>query len=329
MHPSSDPSAQPSYKPSQPPSLIPSVAPSEYPSVHPSYSEEIRSGLLLTLKLPGCSKTLTLAEQDSVTETVKDNVDADAEASGISNLNVDLVSIHVDCKRRRLTGVGFYFSNVEFSIVLTGKIRPSQANDSTLNLGVIAEDSINRNTDRFIKNLAYRAPKNSFLGDVQSLEVEAAEAPPEGHTIAFTKRPTPQLTGAPFIHTTVMNDGNDKTGLYITVVIIVSLIVFLASFLLFRLASRYEIRRHNLHMKQKQREREHGRERNQKERHDRQGNSRAKLSRLAATTRRHSLLRSARVTPDLVSSQERSQSRPVNQLSRNTVRYPRRRTLEI
>ena len=329
MHPSSDPSAQPSYKPSQPPSLIPSVAPSEYPSVHPSYSEEIRSGLLLTLKLPGCSKTLTLAEQDSVTETVKDNVDADAEASGISNLNVDLVSIHVDCKRRRLTGVGFYFSNVEFSIVLTGKIRPSQANDSALNLGVIAEDSINRNTDRFIKNLAYRAPKNSFLGDVQSLEVEAAEAPPEGHTIAFTKRPTPQLTGAPFIHTTVMNDGNDKTGLYITVVIIVSLIVFLASFLLFRLASRYEIRRHNLHMKHKQREREHGREQNQKERHDRQGNSRAKLSRLARTTRCHSLLRSARVNPDLVSPQERSQSRPVNQLSRNTMRYPRRRTLEI
>lgn len=314
--------------PSQPPSSIPSVAPSEYPSANPSYSEEMRSGLFLMLKLPGCSKILTLAEQDSVRQTVKDNIFADAKASGISALNVDLVATNINCERRRLSDVGFFFSNVEFSMILTGKIQSTQANDSALDLGVIAEESINRDKGRFIKNLAHRAPENSVLGDVQSLEVEAAEAPPEGNTIAFTKRPTPQLTGAPFVHAVIMNDENDKTSLYITVVVVVSLIVFLTSFLLFRLVSRYEIQRHKLRLNQQQKERELGHEQKQKERHDRRGNPRIKLFRLAST-RRPSLLRSARVTPDLASPHERPQSRPVNQLSRNTVRHPRRGAVEI
>jgi hypothetical protein len=260
---------------------------------------------------------MTPSEQESVAETVKANAAADAEANGITNLNVEVLALAADCSRRRLTGdknldtslhrrLPSGSSAVEFSMVITGAFRPNEMPSSgegsaigpdSIDLGGLAEDSINRDKEKFIRDLADRAPAGSSLTEVQSLEVQAIEAPPEGVTVPFTKPPTQQTSPPPQI--VVLDDNNDnKAGFYISAVIILGMIVFLSSFLLFRLASRYEMRKRNLYMKEVHKEKELHRQ-----------DRRVSLARWAAA-RRFSL-GSSGVAPIHTARSHRSKHQPV------------------
>jgi hypothetical protein len=274
--PSSSPSAMPSLYPSNAPSVRPSVQPSPIPSMMPSISlsdtpsssptitpEEVRSGLLLTLNLPGCSKSMSPGETDSLAETVQYNAVADAEENGITNINVEVVATATDCERRRLSDenqstlqrrLPSDSSAVEFSLIITGNFRSddgtsSGGTTSNLDLGKITEDSINADQDRFIRDLEARAPEGSSLTEVQSLEVQAIDAPEEGKP--FTRRPTQQTTPAPAV-----DHSKGKQGFYIAAIMIMGIIVFLVSFLFFRLASRYELRKRKLHVERMKKQRD-------------------------------------------------------------------------
>lgn len=200
--------------------------------------------------MPGCSKTVLPSEKDSVAETVKYAAEEDAKANGIANMNVEVFATDTKCDRRRLSGgdatdsklhrqLQSGSSAVEFSMLITGNFRDesggsSVASTNDINLGAIAEDSINRDKEKFIRDLADRAPEGSSLSDVSSLEVEATDAPPEGSTVPLSKIPTQQTTNAQVPETmTVIDGGEKKQGFYIAVVVVVSLIVFLFVILTF------------------------------------------------------------------------------------------------
>jgi hypothetical protein len=235
LYPSSAPSVQPSIQPTPVPSVMPSILLSETPSSSPTITrEEVRSGLLLTLNLLGCSKSMTPGETDSVAESVKYAAAADADANGITNMNVEVIGTAANCGRRRLNDESLSTlqrrlpsdsSAVEFSMLITGNFRSTEGSSSggntagstsNLDLGKLAEDSINRDQNKFIRDLEARAPDGSSLTEVQSLEVQATDAPEEGEPL--TRRPTQQTTPAPTVNS------NSKQGFYIAAVMIMGII---------------------------------------------------------------------------------------------------------
>ena len=263
----------PSALPSLTPSLQPTATPSNIPSIPPTLkAEEVRSGLLLSLEGPECSYDsngnvveMSQSEQDAVAETVKANAAADAEENNVYNVDVDVIGISTQCERRRLSGRGNIKGQhhrrlpsgaaaVEFSMVITGQYRPPVVPGETLepkprnlDLGAIAQESINRDPEGFVRDLKSRAPPGSSLNDVEELDVEAVEAPPEGEEIAFTKKPTTQPTSPPFQSVIYVDDGNslEKTILLACIIATSGIIIILGAFLFFRVASRRAIRRHD------------------------------------------------------------------------------------
>lgn len=269
--PSSSPSVMPSDLPSYMPSMQPTIMPSSIPSMPPTYkAEEVRSGLLLSLEGPECDPSadvieMSQSEQNAVAETVKANAEADAEENDVYNVNVEVVGISTTCERRRLSGRSYVKGQhhrqlpsgaaaVEFSMVITGEYRPPVIPGETpkpkprnLDLGAIAQESINRDPEGFVRDLKSRAPPDSALNDVKELEIEAVEAPPEGEEVVFTKKPTLQPTSPPFQSVIYVDDGNsvEKTILLACIIATSGMIVILCAFLFFRVASRRAIKRHD------------------------------------------------------------------------------------
>lgn len=289
--PSSEPSALPSSMPSVYPSSMPSANPSSVPSLAPTLkAEEVKSGLLLSLDVPACILDasgnpieMTQSEQDAVAETVQANVAADAEKNDVYNTQVQVVGLQTVCGRRlgRVGETSFNHRHlpsgaaaVEFSMLITGEYRPPvvpgeepKPVPKSLDLGTIAEDSINRDPDKFVRDLKDRAPPTSSLNEVQTLNIEAVDAPLEGEEAVFTRKPTPQPTSPPF-ESVILQESDkstEKTILLACIVATTAVIIILASFLMFRFAGRRAVRRHDEEMKRRQRKIERARQRRMKE----------------------------------------------------------------
>jgi hypothetical protein len=259
------PSVLPSSVPSVRPSVLPSASPSDTPSVQPTLkAEEVRSGLLLALDVPECVYgpdgnpiEMTSSEQDAVAETVKASVSTDAEESYVYNTQVEVSGIVTVCGRRLSSKVGFESSHhrilpsgaaaVEFSMIITGEYRPPvipgielEPMPRSLDLGSLAEESINRDPEQFVRELKDRAPPTSSLNQVETLNVEAVEAPPEAAEVVFTKKPTSQPTNPPFQNVIIEDQDNttEKTILLSCIVATSGVIVILGAFLMLRFAGR-------------------------------------------------------------------------------------------
>eukprot|EP00804_Cyclotella_cryptica_P016070 CCRYP_004212-RA/>CCRYP_004212-RA protein AED:0.29 eAED:0.29 QI:149/1/1/1/1/1/4/239/593 len=277
--PSIFPSALPSPAPSFHPSNMPTITSSNIPSTSPTIkAEEVRTGLLLSLELPECAYDangnpveMTPEEQDAVVETVKGNVAGNAQANDVDLANVEVIGLNTNCGRRLSgrDGQASLFHRqlpsgstaVEFSMLITGAYRPPtnpgeapQPKPRNLDLGTIAEDSINRDSDKFIRDLKERAPASSSLNDVQSLEVEAMEAPPEGAEVVFTRKPTQQPTNPP-VSSVIREDGSnsEKSLLLSFIIATTGIILILGSFLIFRYAGRQATKRHEIEIERRKR----------------------------------------------------------------------------
>lgn len=226
---------------------------------------------------------MSQAEQDAVAETVQANVAADAESNDVYNTQASVLGLNIDCGRRLVNRSGEESGNhrqlpsgaaaVEFSMLITGEYRPpvipgveAQPMSRSLDLGKVAEDSINRDPEAFVRELKNRAPPDSSLNEVQSLEVEAAEAPPEGQEAVFTKKPTPQPTNPPF-QSVILEESSsstEKTILLACIIATAGIVVILASFLMFRFVSRRAVRRYDEELERRERKREQARRRRMK-----------------------------------------------------------------
>ena len=215
---------------------------------------------------------MTPEEQDAVVETVRGNVAANAQSNDVDLSDVKVIGSNTNCARRlSLTDDQESFFHrqlpsgstaVEFSMLITGAYRPPtdpgeapQPKPRNLDLGSIAEDSINRDPENFIRDLKDRAPASSSLNDVQSLEVQAVEAPPEGAEIVFTWKPTEQPTYPPVASVIREDNGaNEKKSLLLSFIIATTgIILILGSFLLFRYAGRRAIKRHEFETERRRR----------------------------------------------------------------------------
>lgn len=279
--PSVFPSALPSPEPSSHPSVVPSFSPSSNPTSSPTIkAEEVRTGLLLSLVLPECKYDasgspveMTPEEQDAVVETVRGNVAARAQDYYVDLSDVELFESNMNCARRlSLTDdqepslhrqLPSGSTAVEFSMLITGAYRPptdpgevQQPKPRNLDLGSIAEESINRDPEKnFIRDLKDRAPASSSLNDVQSLVVQAVDAPPKGAEIVFTWKPTEQPTNPPVASLITEDNGtSEKKSLLLSFIIATTgIILILASFLLFRYAGRRAIKRHEFEAERRRR----------------------------------------------------------------------------
>jgi hypothetical protein len=265
MVPSTSPTVVESYSPSEsptlsfPPSAVPTSMDSEVPSSAPSaaYVEEVRSGLVLSLGLDECTydengKPTELSEEEKsgVAATVQETAAADAAAKDVTNVQVEVTGVGVVGCRRRLSGddrrLPTASSAIDFSMVITGEYRPIRRPGSSgppppasMDLGAIAEDSINRDPDKFVKDLQARAPADSALNQAAGVEVQAVEAPPKGApAVMLTRRPTLSPT-EPVVAMIIIEEGEEKSSvLLICIVIVGGTIVLLLAFLLFRHAER-------------------------------------------------------------------------------------------
>eukprot|EP00970_Alexandrium_tamarense_P004230 scaffold706_cov190-Alexandrium_tamarense.AAC.16 len=265
MVPSTSPTVVESYSPSEsptlsfPPSAVPTSMDSEVPSSAPSaaYVEEVRSGLVLSLGLDECTydengKPTELSEEEKsgVAATVQKTAAADAAAKDVTNVQVEVTGVGVVGCRRRLSGddrrLPTASSAIDFSMVITGEYRPIRRPGSSgppppasMDLGAIAEDSINRDPDKFVKDLQARAPADSALNQAAGVEVQAVEAPPKGApAVMLTRRPTLSPT-EPVVAMIIIEEGEEKSSvLLICIVIVGGTIVLLLAFLLFRHAER-------------------------------------------------------------------------------------------
>jgi hypothetical protein len=200
---------------------------------------------------------MTKAEQDAVAETVKANAEADAESNDVYDMEVTIAGQNIDCGRR-LSGYHRQLPSgaaaVEFSMIITGEYRPP------IIPGV--EDP-----EAFVRDLKDRAPPNSSLNEVQSLDVEAVEAPPEGVAeVVLTEKPTPQPTSPPF-QSIILEEpsrSTEKTILLACILLTAVVVIMLASFLIFRFASRRAVRRYDEEMERREKKREQAQRRRMK-----------------------------------------------------------------
>lgn len=228
---------------------------------------------------------MSQSDQDAVTATVLATMTESAQENNVENVKSEILGLQSVCERR--LSESFELSHhrelpsgaaaVEFSMLITGEYKPlvipgenPAPIPKSLDLGVIAEDSINRDPDGFVRDLKTRAAENplSPLNDVQTLSVEAVEAPPEGEKAVFTKKPTPQPTNPPFQSSILVDETDNSTIKTVLVAFIVAtagLIVMLGAFLLFRMAGRRAVKRHEEEMKRRERKRSLARKQKRKE----------------------------------------------------------------
>ena len=216
-------------------------------------------------------------EKAAVADTVNSKV-AEA-ATDVANTNVTVVGFNSVCGRRLtiMDSDGTHrqlpsgSAAVEFSMLITGEYRPPVVLEDPLkpeprqmDLGVMAEDSINRDPDQFVRDLKERAPPNSSLNEVTSIEVEAMEAPPEGKEVTFTRSPTEQPTFPPGTAQIQAEEsgGGEKAILLACIVAITGIIMIVSAFLAFRMAGRRALARkeEEMELRKRRRQRERARQ---------------------------------------------------------------------
>ena len=225
-------------------------------------------------------------EQQAVADSVEATVAEEAEKNDIYNSKVEVVGVTSTCKRRlsaqngdesiRHRQLPSGAAAVEFSMIITGEYKPpvvpgEQPKPMTrsLDLGVIAEDSINADPEGFVRDLKSRAPPESELNEVEELVVEAVEAPPEGvEEVVFTRKPTFQPTSPPFQSVILVDDGNStgKTVVLACIILMVGAIFIIGAFLMFRIAGRRAVARHDEDTKRRRQRKSRAR-RNSNHRH--------------------------------------------------------------
>ena len=208
-------------------------------------------------------------EQQVVADSVEATVADEAAKNDIYNSKVEVAGVITTCKRRLSAQSGDESirhrqlpsgaAAVEFSMIITGEYKPPVVPGEqpkpmarSIDLGVIAEDSINADPAGFVRDLKSRAPPDSELNKVKEIVVEAVEAPPEGaEEVVFTRKPTPQPTNPPFQNVILVDDGNStgKTVVLACIIIMVGTIFIIGAFLFFRIASRRALARHDEEMK--------------------------------------------------------------------------------
>eukprot|EP00578_Thalassiosira_sp_NH16_P023045 CAMPEP_0181085262 /NCGR_PEP_ID=MMETSP1071-20121207/5140_1 /TAXON_ID=35127 /ORGANISM="Thalassiosira sp., Strain NH16" /LENGTH=714 /DNA_ID=CAMNT_0023167061 /DNA_START=10 /DNA_END=2154 /DNA_ORIENTATION=- len=248
-------SGSPSSAPST--SSIPTNEPSEFPSELPSSvptnsPRKLRGGLSLSFKL-ACDANKDYLGNSAEIDTIADSVrgiaarGAKALDKGISKVNAIVVGVFCvvsspfERHRRLPTGS----SALDFSIVITGEYRPSSRPGERpplpedLNLGEVAEDSINRDPVGFVKDLKKRAAgtASAFMeveaDDLTTISFEVPTNEEDLKTTRITNSPTKSPTPRP---TTVIlsEEKNNDSILIICIVITGALVVLLGAFLLFR-----------------------------------------------------------------------------------------------
>ncbi|KAL7462584.1 hypothetical protein ACHAXS_002965 [Conticribra weissflogii] len=186
--------------------------------------------------------------------------------NAIENMTMaaDAHSIRDTRRRRRLPTAS---SSLDFSVVITGEYRPlSRPGDAAVtpsqplpDLGAVAEQSINRNTDTFLAELQSRTPPDSgFLTAVTGVtaaKLDGDDSPPLGQ--GFARYPTRSPTEVPTTITTTTTktsaEVTDRKDTILLIGIIVSsgIMVLLASLLFFRHAERKAVENRRKRMEKK------------------------------------------------------------------------------
>jgi hypothetical protein len=284
--PTIPPSGSPSFSPtstvvpSTAPSLAASSTPSSEPSSPPSFlPEKLYDGLLLELPIDCVEgEELSKDESSAVAESVQ-KMTADAAGDSIQNIAATVAAMFCKKKpqRRRLSeeiqsanhgrrkqrNLPVGSSAMEFSMVITGEYRalsgrPGESGSSmgVPDLGSLAQDSINRDPEKFVKNIQERAGESSRLQEVEAseIEVQAVELV-EGETLErFTPSPTPRPTRMPIMALASSQESQEEGNhdiLMICVVIVTAIIVVLGAFLVFRYGQRRAARKQRIAIEKK------------------------------------------------------------------------------
>mmetsp|Transcript_1022 Transcript_1022/g.2066 ORF Transcript_1022/g.2066 Transcript_1022/m.2066 type:complete len:362 (-) Transcript_1022:104-1189(-) len=234
---------------------MPSSVPSSPPII---YTEQVSGGLLVQLAMDCKPDEVFPAEESAnIAATVQDLAAKEANllVPPIFNVNAKVAAIFcVAAQQRQLitnpahTEAGFNHrhlptssSALDFSVVITGEYsppsRPGEGGPAWTppNLGSIAEDSINRDPEKFVKDLKKRAGTSSRISEVEAsdLEIQSFEAVVGETPKRYTMAPTPMPISSPPPPTIPKEDNTDFI-LRIGIIITSGIIVLLGAFLLFR-----------------------------------------------------------------------------------------------
>jgi len=161
-------------------------------------------------------------------------------------------------------------SSLDFSVVITGEYRPlarpgeaaasPTASSSLPDLGDVAESSINRNPDTFLRELESRTPPGSsalsgVTGVIATKAGGDATSPVPGAVppLVETRMPTPSPTDVPTAMTPMEANDSKDTILLICIIVTGGIMVLLASLLFFRHAERKAVQNRKKRMERRER----------------------------------------------------------------------------